>query len=128
VQYSALVPNTGVSGYYRPEYTGADVYIATGGRFLNPNAYAAPPAGQWGNVGRNTLIGPSQFSMGGSMQRSFSDHVNIRFDATNILNHPTFTGWNTTYNPNQLNGGSLFGTLNPPGGMRVIQATVRWTF
>jgi hypothetical protein len=126
--YSALVPGTGINGTFRPEYTGADIYLSTGGRYLNPAAYAAPPAAQWGNAGRNTIIGPDQFSMNGSMQRSFSDHINIRFDATNVLNHPTFPGWNTTFNPNLSGGGSLFGTRTSPGQMRVIQATVRWTF
>jgi hypothetical protein len=65
--------------------------------------------------------------MNGSLQRSFNDHLNVRFDATNVLNHPNFTGWNTTFNPN-LSGGGQFGIATQPQGMRVIQATVRWNF
>jgi hypothetical protein len=126
--YSALVPNTGVTGTFRPEYTGADVYDAFGGRFLNSAAYAAPPPGQWGNAGRDSITGPNQFTMIASMQRQFTDHIYVRFDSTNILNHPNFSGWNTTFNPNLSGGGPLFGTANPPGGMRVITATIRWNF
>jgi hypothetical protein len=125
--YSAGVPNTGVSGPLRPEYTGIDVYQASGGRFLNAAAYAAPPPRQWGNAGRNSLTGPNQFTMDGSLQRAFSDHLNLRFDASNILNHPNFTAWNNVFNP-ALSGGGLFGSPLQPGSMRVIQATVRWSF
>jgi hypothetical protein len=125
--YAGVTPNTGVSGTIRPEYTGADVYSAPAGRFLNPLAYAAPPAGQWGNAARNSITGPNQFTMNGSMQRSFADNIDVRFDFTNALNHPVYSSWNTTWNPSQA-GGGLFGVANPPGQMRVIQATFRWRF
>jgi hypothetical protein len=122
--YSGLVPNTGVSGTFRPEYIGGDAYLDTGGRFLNPNAYAAPPTGQWGNAGRDSLTGPNQFALNGSMARSFSDHISVVFNSTNLLNHPTFSGWNTAWSPSS----PLFGTVSGVSGMRVIQAYVRWTF
>jgi hypothetical protein len=126
--YSLTTPLTGTSGTLRPEYAGGDIYASgAAGRFLNAAAYAAPPAGQWGDAARNSIIGPNQFSMNGTMARSFQDKYTVTFAATNVLNHPTYTGWNSTFNPNLANGGP-FGELLPPGGMRTISATFRWTF
>jgi hypothetical protein len=56
--YIAAVRNTGVTGSLRPDYTGAPVYAAPTGRFLNPAAYAAAAAGLWGDAGRNSITGP----------------------------------------------------------------------
>jgi hypothetical protein len=127
VYAAAIAPNTGISGTIRPEYTGLDVYAAPAGRFLNPAAYAAAPSGQWGNAGRDSITGPNQFTLNASMQRSFSDNIDVRLDSTNALNHPNYGSWNTTWSPG-LAGGGLFGVANPPGAMRVVQATFRWRF
>ena len=51
--YLAAVPGTGVTGSIRPNYTGAPLYSAPAGLYLNPAAYAIPLPGQWGNAGRN---------------------------------------------------------------------------
>ena len=119
---------SGIQGTVRPEYIGGDPNATNGGRFLNAGAYAAPPAGQWGNAGRDSITGPNQFSMIASMQRSFADNkISVRFDSTNVLNHPTYSSWNTTFNPKLADGGQ-FGIVNPPGGMRTLVATLRWTF
>jgi hypothetical protein len=135
--YAGVAANTGISGTLRPEYLGTDVYAAPAGRFLNPLAYAAPPSAQWGNAARDSITGPNQFTMNASMQRTFAEKFDVRFDSTNALNHPNYSSWNTTWtpslaNPNQAGpvqpAGGLFGVANPPGGMRVIQATLRWRF
>ena len=60
--YLAAVPGTGVTSSIRPDYTGAPVYASPSGGFLNPAAYAPPVPGQWGNAGRDSIIGPAQFS------------------------------------------------------------------
>jgi len=116
----------------RPEYVGGNVYGGPGGLFLNPAAFAAPPAGQFGDVGRNSLYGPNQFSMGGSMARSFQDKYTVTFAATNILNHPVYSSVNSLIDPIVDSAGTVsygkFGQFLPPGGMRQITATFRWTF
>jgi hypothetical protein len=119
--YIAAVRNTGVTGSLRPDYTGAPVYAAPTGRFLNPAAYAAAAAGLWGDAGRNSITGPGQFGVNASMGRSFGD-VDLRFDSTNALNHVTFPSWNTTVN------GAQFGLPNAANAMRSVQATLRWRF
>jgi len=121
-----VVPVTGVTGSVRADYTGAPVYDAPHGLFLNPAAYAPPAPGHWGNAGRNTIIGPDQFVMGASLQRTFrlTDKYNadLRVDAANVLNHPTFPSWVTMISSAQ------FGLPNPANAMRNIQTTVRVRF
>ena len=124
--YFAAVRGTGVTGSIRPEYTGASVYAAAPGFFLNPAAYQAPPAGQWGNAGRDSITGPSQFALDASMGRAFPfrDHGNIdlRFDSTNALNHVTYPSWNTTVSSAQ------FGLPNSANAMRTLRASLRVRF
>jgi len=123
--YPVVVPGTGVTGI-RPNYTGASLYDAPSGLFLNPAAYVAPAPGQWGNAGRNTITGPQQFSLNASAQRTFRINdrfsATLRFDSVNTLNHPTFPSWGTTISSAQ------FGLQNPANGMRTIQTTLRVTF
>ncbi len=119
--YVAAVRNTGVTGSIRPDYTGAPVYAAPAGGFLNPAAYAAAAAGLWGDAGRNSITGPDQFALNASMGRSFGD-FDLRFDSTNALNHVTFPSWNTVINSAQ------FGLPNAANAMRSVQATLRWRF
>jgi hypothetical protein len=125
-QYQSVVRGTGVTGPIRPDYTGAPIYDAPSGLFLNPAAYTAPTSGSWGNAGRNTITGPRQFSMNASMARTFriSDRysADLRIDATNALNHPTFPSWGTVISSAQ------FGLPNPANAMRSVQTTVRLRF
>ncbi|HTC33073.1 MAG TPA: carboxypeptidase regulatory-like domain-containing protein [Bryobacteraceae bacterium] len=115
--YLAPVQGTGVTGALRPDYTGASVYNAPAGYFLNPAAYTAPLAGQWGNAGRDSITGPAQFTLNASVARTFrlNDRLNadLRIDSTNPINHVTFPNWNTTLGP-------LFGLPGPANAMRSL--------
>ncbi len=115
----------GYPGIYRPDYTGAPIYTTSPGLFLNPAAFTAPASGQWGNAGRDSITGPGQFSMIASLGRVFrlTDKLNldIRVDATNVLNHVVFGSYNVQVNP-------LFGTPLNPNGMRSLLTTVRLRF
>ena len=105
---------------------GAPLYSAPSGLFLNPAAYAAPPAGQWGNAGRDSIIGPTQFSLSTSMGRTFRlnsrFNLDLRVDSTNFLNHVTYTGWDTTTTSAQ------FGLPTAASAMRSLQTTLRLRF
>jgi hypothetical protein len=122
----AAVAGTGVTGSIRPDYTGAPLYNAPSGFFLNPSAYAVPSPGQWGNAGRNSITGPSQFSLNASLGRIFQMterlSLDFRVDAANALNNVTFPSWNTTVTSAQ------FGLPNPANAMRSLQTTVRLRF
>ena len=119
--YPALIGLTGVQGVYRPDYTGAPLYQAPPGFFLNPAAFGAPD-GHWGTAGRNIITGPSQFTMNSSMARTFLEKVDLRFDATNALNHVAYKSYNTIATSRQF---GLPGSVVP---MRLLQVTLRVRF
>lgn len=127
IYYGAAVKGTGFTGSLRPDYTGASVYEAPAGRALNLAAYALPATGQWGNAGRNSITGPSQFSLNASLGRTFrmSDRLSldVRVDAANALNHVTFPSWITNVTSTQF--GLPPNQANP---MRSLQTTVRMRF
>lgn len=124
--FLAAVEGTGITGTIRPDYTGAPLYEAPPGRFLNSSAYAAPLNGAWGSAGRNTITGPSQFTLNASMARTFrvSDRLNLdfRLDSVNLLNRVNFSAWNTTIN------GAQFGLPASANAMRSVQTTLRLRF
>ena len=124
--YPVIVQGTGVTGPVRPDYTGAPLYTAPAGYFLNPAAYVAPATGQWGNAGRSSITGPTQFTLNISMGRTFrlSDKFNLdlRADAANALNHVAYTSWITTVTSSQ------FGLPAAANTMRTVQITMRVRF
>ena len=124
--YLAAVPGTGVTGSIRPDATGTPVYAAPPGLFLNPAAYTPPATGQWGNAGRDSITGPSQFTFDASLGRTFRLHgrfnLDFRIDSTNFLNHVTFASWDTSITSTQ------FGLPAAANAMRSLQATMRVRF
>jgi hypothetical protein len=124
--YLTPVRGTGVTGSIRPDYTGASLYDAPAGLSLNPAAFVPPAAGHWGNAGRNSITGPSQFLLNASLSRTFrsSERVSLdlRIDASNALNHVTFPSWNT------IVGSSQFGLPMTTNAMRTVQTALRVRF
>jgi hypothetical protein len=120
----ATTTGTGITGALRADATGLPVNQAPAGESFNYAAFATPLPGQWGNAGRDTIIGPNQFSLSASLGRVFRigerHNIDLRFDASNALNHVTFTRFNTTIGSNQL------GLLSNPGNMRSMTATLRF--
>jgi hypothetical protein len=121
-----VATGTGINGSVRADLTGLSIYDAPPGLALNPFAFAPPPAGQWGNAGRDIITGPAQFSLNASIGRVFRigerHSADLRFDSTNALNHVSFTSWNTTV------GNAQFGLPTGAAAMRTIQATLRFRF
>jgi hypothetical protein len=124
--YFEPVPGTGVTGTIRPDVTGAPLYAAPSGFSLNRGSYVPPLPGQWGNAGRNSIIGPAQFSLDTSIGRTFrlrgKYNLDFRIDSTNALNHPTFTSWVSIINNAQF---GLPAAVDP---MRSLQTTLRLRF
>jgi trimeric autotransporter adhesin len=124
--YLAAVPGTGVTGTIRPNLTGASISASSGSQHLNPAAYSAPLPGQWGTAGRNSVTGPNQVSLDSSVARTFRPsgrfYLDFKVSATNMLNHPVFTGWNTTVNSTQ------FGLPLEPNPMRSLETQLRLRF
>jgi trimeric autotransporter adhesin len=124
--YLAAVPGTGVTNSIRPDTTGQSLYAAPASLYLNPAAYATPAPGLWGTAGRDSITGPSQFSLNASMARTFrlekKFNLDLHIDSINLLNHAAFTAWNTTVNSTQ------FGLPAAVNTMRSLQATLRLRF
>jgi len=125
--YLYAVQGTGITGPIRPDYTGAPIYAAPAGLFLNPAAYTEP-IGHWGSAGRDSITGPAQFSLNSAISRIFrlTDRYNLELQvqSTNTLNHVVFTSWVTTIN-SPLFGLPAAGAANP---MRSLQTTLRLRF
>lgn len=63
-------------------------------RYFDPSAFALPEPGLYGNLGRNTLIGPGLANVDVSLNKRFriSERVSAQFrtEVFNALNHPNF--------------------------------------
>jgi hypothetical protein len=123
--YLTTTPGTGFTGAVRASLTGASTQ-APDGYYLNPTAYAAPAPGTWGDAGRNSVRGPSQFSMNAGITRTFPwgarYNLDWRIDATNVLNRVTYAGVYTLISSPQ------FGLPLTTNQMRKIQTTMRLRF
>ena len=89
--------------------------------------------GRRGTLGQRTMSLPGIWRLDGSLSKSFrvteTKALQIRFDATNILNHPDpfATGMNAT--PELSINDLDFGTMNEKGNQRrSFQAQLRFTF
>ncbi|MDQ3665878.1 MAG: TonB-dependent receptor [Acidobacteriota bacterium] len=67
----------------------------TGGHFLNPNAFIIPPPFTFGNLGRNTVIGPDLINMDFAVAKTIpvreSLQLQLRAEAFNVFNRPNYT-------------------------------------
>jgi trimeric autotransporter adhesin len=124
--YQTNVTGIGVPWTIRPDVTGASISAAPAGRFLNPAAFAAPASGDWGDAGRNSITGPTQFTLNFSFSRVFrlGSRVNAQWetDINNVLNTVTFPSYNTFVTS------PLFGLPNTANPMRTLQSTFRVRF
>ncbi len=84
--------------YDRADQVLPDIYLpddrTRGEKFanwINPDAFALPAFGSFGNAGRNTILGPGRWVADMSLHKSFTirEGVQLRFraDAYNVFNH-----------------------------------------
>jgi hypothetical protein len=130
--YPIAVPGTGFTTVIRPSLTGSPIYNSTTGAHLNSSAYEEPVTGQWGTAGRDSITGPNVFSLNSSLARTFRPHGKLYLDltvsATNLLNHPDFTSWDTMWNDASLSNLRQFGRPIAANAMRSLQTTIRLRF
>jgi hypothetical protein len=64
-------------------------------RYFDPTAFALPAPGYYGNLGRNTLIGPGLAALDLALNKTFRlrERLNLQFrtEVFNSLNHPNFS-------------------------------------
>jgi hypothetical protein len=95
---SGSLQNADRPNYYAGADPNASVDPVTGRNthtrfeWFNVSAYTLAPKGQFGNVGRNTLVGPGLVQVDAAIKRSFSIYERLggefRVEAFNIANHP----------------------------------------
>jgi hypothetical protein len=68
--------------------------LSTPDLHYDPCAFGRPLPGMMGNLGRNTVIGPSTFNIDTSLQKEFGlgadRKLQFRAEMFNVLNHPNF--------------------------------------
>ncbi len=115
---------TGVVGSSRGQATGLPIGAGTG--FFNLAAFTLPPAGAYGNAGRNTIPGPGRFAVNVSLGRAFTirerRYLEFRVEANNALNTVSFTRYGATVNA------SDYGLPTAAGAMRTMNAQLRFRF
>jgi hypothetical protein len=120
--------NTG--GNARPNAILGVSQTPPGGRnrqeWFDPAAFTNPASGLFGNVGRNTLTGPSAVGIDFSLFKNFPlnerSRIQFRAEAFNLINHPNFGGLSTTYD------GSSPGQLTTAQAGRQIQLALKFLF
>jgi hypothetical protein len=122
----SITGGTGVSGSVRADATGLPIEATSTSPYFNTAAFAQPASGSWGSAGRNTIPGPTTFSLNASLGRSFAvgerRNIELRMEANNVLNRVTITGFGTTV------GSSTFGVASAAADMRKMTASLRFRF
>src|SRR5215813_5994679 len=63
---------------------GVDPYLPSSewanGRYLNPAAFSAPPAGAFGTIGRNSIVGPGYNDLDLAISRTFALGQSVRVE------------------------------------------------
>jgi len=76
-----------------PAFTGR-VILGRPEKYFDPNAFIVPPAGTYGNLGRNTLRGPglAELDVSIAKETAISERVKLQFRAEsfNLFNHANF--------------------------------------
>ena len=82
--------------------------VGTPSYWFNPDAFAAPPAGQFGNAGRNILRGPGFAQFEPALHKDFAiaerRKITVGAEAYNLFNHPNFGVRSNTQSPLTLGG------------------------
>ena len=135
---ATAVPD-GSTSNQRPDYVYGVSQIPMGGQnindWININAYATPANGAWGDLGRDTVIGPRLFQIDAALQKDtrLSERMGLIFraDVFNVFNHPELGSPNLNIS-SPATFGRITSLLNTSpigtGGARSIQLSLRVKF
>jgi hypothetical protein len=107
--------------------------LRTATRFYDPCGFSLPAAGTYGDLGRNTLIGPGVADVDLSLEKSFliQEHkqLTFRYELFNIMNHtnlglPNNSPLTSGGVPNATAGSIVYTTTTS----RQTQFALRFTF
>jgi hypothetical protein len=125
--YSSVTGSTS-TGTRRADFLGGDVYPTDQNvnSWVNKSAFTAAPAGRFGNLGINTIVGPGLQSYDLSVAKHFAltERLRLRFqgDFYNAFNIANFSGLNTTITS------ASFGTIASAYPPRQIQLALKLNF
>jgi hypothetical protein len=118
----------GANGSLRPDLVpGEPIQVSdpTLQEWFNVAAFTRP-AGEFGDAGRNIIIGPGTIDLDMAVSKTIQvkemQSLEIRISAANALNHVNFTTIDTTF------GSPTFGRVIAVGSMRKAQLVARYRF
>lgn len=135
---ATAVPD-GNTGSQRPDYVVGVSPIPEGGQsindWINIAAFATPANSVFGNLGRDTVTGPSLFQIDAALEKdtSFSERMALifRVDVFNVFNHPELGSPNLNVS-SPATFGRITSLVNTSpigtGGSRSIQLALRLRF
>ena len=139
-----LNPGSGIdsvnqSGYgeIRANSNGQNPYLPSSQRstnqWFNIANFAPPNPGQYGNMGRNILMAPTNTFWDGAALKNFAiregHQLQFRFEAFNAANHPSWAGPNVTWNSKTSTPQASFGKITSTSrDMRQLQMALKYTF
>jgi hypothetical protein len=107
-------------------------------QWYNQLAYAAPAPNTFGNNKRNSLRGPDLTDVDFSLAKSWGiprweqGKLQLRMDAINVLNHPSFQNPSNSLNPTALASGTADPSVGRISGTtitgRTVQLSARFSF
>ncbi len=126
---SGNLTNTGGTGAFgsgRAEASGVPINAA-GYPYFNLLAFTTPPAGQYGDAGRDTIPGLFRTSLNASFGRAFRfgdsrRQLQLRLNANNAFNHVAITNIGTTVNS------TTYGLPTAASATRTVSLTLRFNF
>ncbi|HTW48746.1 MAG TPA: carboxypeptidase-like regulatory domain-containing protein [Acidobacteriaceae bacterium] len=104
---------------WNPAFTGP-LYPKTVTEWFNPNAFVQPATGYFGNVSRDSLVGPglTDFDFSAAKDTPLENfHLQLRAGFYNILNRANFR------TPNEITYASATSIASPTGGLITQTAT-----
>ena len=119
---------SGVNGTLRADYDGSDISVSdpTTLRYFNTDAFSIPAPGTFGNAARNLIIGPGSHNLNMNLSKNVNfgrtRGVNIRVQASNVLNTVQFSSIDTVVNS------PTFGQVTAVRPMRSVQLILRFRF
>ncbi len=138
---SNIIDNGNLSGRQsgvRPDVVGPISYpkslVASGIQWFDPNAFAAPAPGTFGDLGHNAVRGPGRDNWNLAFHKSFlfsesrGSALEFRAEAYNIWNHTQLRADTANGNYGATMTGSNFGVITQAYDPRVFQLGLKLTF
>ena len=121
--------NIGAGPAQRPNISGdPNGGPKTPNQWFDPSVFSIPATFTFGNMPRNSVVGPGQQQFDLSMQKEFlfneATKLQFRAEAYNLFNHPNFNLPNRFFSPTS----TAFGRISSAQDSRVMQFALRLVF